>query len=457
MPSAKSYGSFRDPSGFVFRRGGLLYRQVNSAYRKHYDQLMASGLCKALAEARMLIHHSEAEVAAEEPEVAYRIVRPELIKFISYPYEWSFSQLKDAALLTLAIQKKALAFGMSLKDASAYNIQFHRGQPILIDTLSFERYREGWPWVAYRQFCQHFLAPLALMAWRDIRAGQFSRNFIDGIPLDFASKLLPLRASFCTSLFIHIFLHAKSQKHFEGKSLSPRKAAVSRRSLFGLVENLERAVAGLTWRPSGTEWAEYYEMTNYSDAAMEQKKVILAEFLSNLKPAIIWDLGANTGVFSRIASVKGILSVAIDSDPAAVEKNYLETVRRKETHILPLLVDLANPSPAIGWGHSERMSLEERGPTDVVLALALLHHLAISNNLPFERIAEFFSRLSSALIVEFVPKQDSQVQKLLKTRDDIFADYTREAFEAAFRKYFTIREVRNIDGSQRMIYLMTKT
>ncbi|MBI4132331.1 MAG: SAM-dependent methyltransferase [Candidatus Sungbacteria bacterium] len=456
MPHQRVAGSFRDPSGFVFWREGTLYRQVNVVYRAHYEELMRSGLFKELARAGMLVNHEEAAVAPESAVSAYKIIKPELAEFVSYPYEWSFSQLQDAALLTLAIQKRALAFGMSLKDASAFNVQFKGGRPILIDTLSFEPYREGRPWAAYRQFCQHFLAPLALMAFKDVRLNQVFRIFLDGIPLDLASALLPFRARFHASLFLHVFLHSRSQKYFSGRPIRSEKSAVSRAALLGMVESLESAVKRCSWRPHGTEWADYYDMTNYSPGALEQKKRIVDEFVSKIGPGTIWDLGANTGLFSRIAARPGVFVVAIDYDPAAVEKNYLETVSKNETRILPLVMDLLNPSPAVGWGHEERMSLQERGPADMLLALALVHHLAIANNLPFLHIAEFFRRLSPALIIEFVPKEDSQVQKLLAGREDIFADYTAGAFEAAFRKHFVIRERRNLESSGRVLYLMTQ-
>ncbi len=200
--------SFRDPSGFLFSRSGTLYRQVNQSYRTHYEALMSSGLYQELVKSGRLVVHQLADIPAEIPELAYQVIQPVRIPFISYPYEWSFSQLKDAALCTLAIQKTALEKGMSLKDSSAYNIQFHQGQPTLIDTLSFEVYREGEPWIAYRQFCQHFLAPLALMAYVDIRLSQLLRTYVDGIPLDLASRLLPRRTKYNLALATHIHLHA---------------------------------------------------------------------------------------------------------------------------------------------------------------------------------------------------------------------------------------------------------
>ncbi len=448
--------SFRDPSGFVFFYDGLVYRQVNIIYKENYDHLIDSGLYEKLVYSGLLISHDEVGTDYAKTDKAYKILKPELIPFISYPYEWCFSQLKDAALTTLKIQKTALEFGMSLKDSSVYNIQFMKGKPVFIDTLSFEKYREGQTWVAYRQFCQHFLAPLALMSYRDIRLNQLFRVQIDGIPLDLASSLLPFRTRFRFSLFSHIHLHAKSQKHFADKTINTSGHKIGERAFWGLVDNLESAVKKLKWQPKGTEWANYYEDTNYSPNALHLKNQLISEFLDKISPKMVWDLGANIGMFSRIASHKGIFTISFDIDPAAVEKNYLECKKKGETDILPLLLDLTNPSPNIGWENQERMSILKRGPTDTVLALALIHHLAISNNLPFKKIADFFSKICHWLVIEFIPKSDSQVKRLLSTREDVFPDYTQPAFENTFSKCFTIQSSVKIKDTERILYLMQR-
>lgn len=449
-------GSFRDPDGFLFYQDGLIYRQVNIDYKINYDHLLSSGLYKSLVDADLLIPHMEVDFEGPLPEKCYKIIQPELIPFVSYPYEWSFSQLKHAALTTLEIQKRALDFGMSLKDCSAYNIQFRKGKPVLIDTLSFEKYREGRPWVAYRQFCQHFLAPLALMSYKDIRLNQLFRIYIDGVPLDLASSILPFYSYFRFPILSHIHLHAKSQKHFADKALNKSDHKMGHMSFLGLIDSLESAVTKLRWRIQSTEWAYYYENINYSSDALDHKKKLVSEFLEEINPKTLWDLGANVGMFSRIASNKGIQTISFDIDHAAVEKNYLECVKKGETNILPLLIDLTNPSPGIGWENQERMSLFERGPVDTVLALALIHHLAISNNLPLNKIADFFNQICASLIIEFVPKNDSQVQRLLSTRIDIFPDYSQIEFENEFSNYFDIKRSVRIINSERILFLMRK-
>jgi hypothetical protein len=448
--------SFRDPSGFLFTKDGTLYRQINRSYQPDFDLLTSSGLYDALVEKGYLIPHSEAAPELALTDEACKVIEPERIPFISYPYEWCFGQLKDAALTTLAIQKQAVESGMSLKDASAYNIQFRNGKPILIDTLSFEAYKEGEPWAAYRQFCQHFLAPLALMAYRDIRLGRLLRLYVDGIPLDLASQLLPYRTRFSFGFQIHIHLHAKLQQRHADSTQKPRQGNVSKTGHLGLIDSLETLIKKLRWKQAATEWGEYYEATNYSDDAMKQKEDVIRELLQESKPSEVWDLGANTGRLSRIAEEIGADVIPFALDPAAVEKNYDECRQGKDTRLLPLILDLTNPSPGLGWAARERASIFERGPADTVLALALIHHLAISNNVPFDRLARFFASVCNSLIIEFVPKEDSQVQKLLITREDVFGNYNEEDFRNAFSEPFELKRRVELSDSKRVVYLMSK-
>jgi hypothetical protein len=459
--SGQLSASFRDPSGFLFSRDGVLYRQVNRRYEQEYARLMESGLYAKLVKAGLLIAHIEVDQAPAQPDPAgepYKIIQPERVSFISYPYEWSFGQLKDAGLATLSIQRRALKLGMSLKDASAYNIQFVRGKATLIDTLSFEIYKEGQPWVAYRQFCQHFLAPLALMALRDVRLSQLLRVYIDGVPLDLASSLLPSKTRFNFGLLTNIHLHAGAQKRYahSGAEVKSRVGTMSKQAMTGLIDSLDSAVRKLEWKPGGTEWGNYYDITNYSDAAFEHKKELVREWSAKVKPSLVWDLGANNGVFSRVAGESGAYVVSSDIDPAAVEQNYRQMKGDKTENLLPLLLDLTNPSPSIGWANEERDSLGRRGPADMVLALALIHHLAISNNVPLPQLADFFTKLGKWLVIEFVPKSDSQVQKLLISREDIFPGYTREGFEAAFQQRFKICEAVNVREAERVLYLLER-
>ena len=449
--------SFRDPSGFVIRRGSCFLRVVNPVYQPHYELLMQSGLYQKLVAANLLVPHEELPIG-EAPVGAYKVLRPQQVEFISYPYEWCFTQWKETALATLSIQRTALDHGMTLKDASAYNIQFMDGKPVLIDTLSFETLKPGEPWVAYHQFCRHFLGPLALMAYRDVRLGQLLRVHLDGIPLDLAQKLLPGRSRLSFWLLLHIHLHARSHRRTAGKDVKGMmpKRQLPLASLRGLVESLQSAVRGLRWSPPKEVWGQYYTATVTGGRYLEHKQQLVRRYLGEAKPGYVWDLGCNTGLFSLIAAEMGARTVGFDGDPDCVEMAYLDCFRRKEKRLLPLLMDLANPSPAMGWENTERQDWLSRGQPDLVMALAVVHHLAIGNNVPLPRIVNFFCRLGKWLIVEFVPKDDPNARKLLQVREDIFSDYTEERFKEEFGRSFTIEQAEQVQDSSRVLYLMRR-
>ena len=450
-------GSFRDPAGFMFQKDGTFFRQVNRSYSATFDRLMNSGLYAQLTEHGLLIPHEVAELSlAPEPE-AVAVVQPEQLSFVSYPYEWSFSQLKAAALTTLQVQRRALAHDLSLKDASAYNIQLHRGQPKLIDTLSFEPYEPGLPWVGYRQFCQHFLAPLALMAYRDVRLGTLLPSHLDGLPLDLAAGLLPWRTRLRPGLLMHLHLHSRAQaRHADSeRTRASLKGRMSRRRLEALLESLESTVRRLSWNPGGTPWASYGDQSSYSDAGQSDKQRRVAEYVTQVDVDSVWDLGGNVGIFSRIAAASNVPVVSIDSDPGAIDLNYRRMVDRGERNLYPIVADLTNPSPALGWDNREVQSLTQRGPAGLVMALALIHHLAISNNTRFERLAQFFASLGRNLLIEFVPSDDPMVVRLLAMRNHRFPWYTQAEFEAAFGRFFRIQRSDPIEDSQRRLYLMS--
>ena len=449
-------GSFRDPSGSVFWHQGGLYRTVTKVYEDEYAAARDAGLYEKLISKGLLVQHEEVELDLGQQENVVAVIKPEVVPFISYPYEWCFSQLKDAALATLKIQKIALGMGFTLKDSSAYNVQFVDGKPVFIDTLSFERYVEGEPWIAYKQFCQHFLAPLLLMSLTDISLAQLSRLHLDGVPLDLASKLLPKKTKFSPMIAMHIHLHAKTQTGTQPDDVRAKQARVSKVGLIGLIDNLASIVKKTDWTPAGTVWADYYNETNYSDDSMTAKKDAVRHALAQVSPEpnVVWDLGANNGEFARLATGQGINAVAWDIDPAAVEKNYRLSREKSDAKMLPLVQDLTNPSPAQGWAHSERESLRQRGPADALMALALIHHIAIGNNVPLDDVASFFSDLGKWLVVEFVPKEDSQVKRMLANRRDVFPNYHIEGFVSAFEPYFEIIERNAIPDTERTLFLM---
>lgn len=445
--------SFRDPSGFVYRDSdGTLLRQVNPVYRPHYDQLMASGLYARLVNEGLLIPH--AEVSTE----ATVTLAPEVVPFVSYPYEWCAGQLRDAALLTLRIQTLAMECGMSLKDASAYNVLFRGASPVFIDTLSFEPYAEGRPWIAYGQFCRHFLAPLALMHYVDHGMARLLRGHLDGIPLPLASRALPWRTWLKPGLLLHLHLPARAEHRLPaGNAQSDQRrmarARVSRTGLLGILDSLSGAIEGLGGTVEKSVWGDYYDHTNYSETASEAKAAGVRDYLARIAPRTVWDLGANTGIYSALVAANGVTTVAFDFDHGAVEALYQQE-KATPRGLLPLVLDLTNPSPALGWAHRERDSLLDRGPVDCALALALIHHLCIGNNVPLERAAAFFADACRHLVIEFVPKEDSMVQRMLATREDVFPTYTPEHFRADFGHFFHIEAETSLPDSCRTLYWM---
>lgn len=446
-------GSFRDPSGYVYSDGKRVFRSITDVYRPNWEALEESLFLDALQQKGWLVAFHESDIAIHG---AWKTLEVERLPFISYPYEWSFGQLKDAALLTLDIQLEALAKGFSLKDASAYNIQFLRGKPILIDIMSLERLTKGAPWVAYPQFCTHFLAPLALMAKAHIGCGRFSALWMDGIPLDVACKFLPFRSKLHPRLAWHIVLHAYMQRRYADTrhtATQAKRVSVSPSVQRGVVESLRAAVSSLSLPSIKTTWGSYYEDTNYSATAQAAKQQLVHQIVERLAPDVCLDLGANDGTYSRIAAQHARLVLSADGDPLAVDKNYRQVKDGHEENILPLVLDLTNPTPGIGWDGQERASFVERTQADLVLALALVHHLAIGNNVPLERVAEFFSRLGSMALVEFIPKEDSQVQRMLSLREDIFANYTEQGFLEAFSRFYTCVDKVKITETNRTLFL----
>jgi len=294
------------------------------------------------------------------------------------------------------------------------------------------------------------------MSYRDIRLNQFLQIHLDGIPLDLTSSLLPWSSRFRFGVLSHIHLHANSQKRFASANIADCSRPVTRNAFLGLIDSLYSTINQLQYQEEKSCWSSYYDEHSYAGNDMTEKIVLVGCILDELKPGTMWDLGANTGRFSQLAAEKGIHTISFESDPLSSEQHYQACVQRGEKMILPLMMDLANPSSAIGWAHHERQSFVERGPADVILALALIHHLAIANNVPFEKIAELLSNLCETLIIEFVPKDDSQVRRLLLSRRDIFHGYTQSQFEESFQRFFHIEQSIPIGHSLRLLYVMRK-
>ncbi|MDE7168900.1 MAG: hypothetical protein K2N67_01740 [Mucispirillum sp.] len=464
----KHPSSFRDNSGYVFTFENAIYRFIDLSYEDNYRALTESGLYNELTSKNKLVKHTEEDAVKFSgitgDKNLYKIIRPERIPFISYPYEWCFSQLKAAALLTLDIQLTALEYGMTLKDASAYNIQFLGGSPVFIDTLSFEKYRENSTWKAYSQFCRHFLAPLAVIAYKDYRLHKIIADYIDGIPPDLAVKLLPVKSAFNIGLLMHLYLNAGVSKRAETKPREkPAAVSMPKNRMKGVITNLMQTVKKLEYDNdvSGCgSWKGYYSFTNYSESAFNEKIRLVTEFINKCdENKFITDIGANNGLFSRVAAdaLPDSLIVSSDMDFNAVEENFRLLKQENRSNIHPLIADITNPAAAIGWGNTERSALLSRiSGSDIIMALALIHHIAITNNVPLENIGELFAAAAKYLIIEWVPKDDSQTQIILGGKEDIFSSYNMECFEKCFSKFFHILEKRAINGTKRTLYLMKR-
>ncbi len=464
--------SLRDPSGCVFTVGDTIYRALRDDYEPSYEMLMQSGLYDKLVYQGLLIPHVEVDdkleivARADQAKVAprtvsqdnwlrSRIIMPERVEFISYPYEWCFSQLKAAALATLRAERFSLEFNMSLKDASAYNIQFHKGRALLIDTGSFEHYREGKPWVAYSQFIRHFLAPLTLMAKCSPEMNKLALSYTDGIPIELACELLPWHTWLNPSLAVHLLGNKMARKASQDKKAATEaNIRMPKENLIALLDDLESLIDRLTLKSKRSTWSHYYQDNSYSSEAASSKEKLVSDWVDELNPKSVWDIGANNGYFSKLCADKNIFTMSLDADIRCVEDNFCNAQAENQNNLMPLVLDLTVPTPSAGWSNKERLGLASRGPAELILALALVHHLAIAQNIPLKEVAAYFAELGQNLIIEFVPKDDVQVQRLLALRDDVFDKYDQRCFEEYFSRSFDIVKKQNISDSGRVLYLM---
>jgi ribosomal protein L11 methylase PrmA len=444
--------SYRDNDGFVFKQNNKYYRLIKPSYFSHYDLLMNSGLYKALTDAGRLVQHEEINDASFSKTVEGKIILPEQIPFISYAYEWSFDMWRDAAIVTLKIALQALEYGVILKDATPFNIQFFKGRPVFIDTLSFEKYDEGTSWIAYHQFCECFLGPLLLMHYGHRDLGKFFLVYPNGIPLDVIKRVLPFKSKFNMHVYLHIWLQAKMANKSKGEE--GLKKEFSKQKLITLLNGLTSFVSGLSQKKMKSVWDDYYTDTILGNQYLEAKKIIVKKFIDTINFKTVIDLGANDGYFSLLLKDKAENIIATDFDSNCINELYTKIRKDKIKNIVPLVSTLNIPTPSIGWNNEERSSLKERLKADLVLALALVHHLAIAVNIPLSFIAKWFSEMSTYLIIEFVPKSDEKVKQLLANREDIFDEYDLESFKKIFAEYYkTIDEVK-VGNTERALFLM---
>ncbi|MBI5595444.1 MAG: methyltransferase [Elusimicrobia bacterium] len=446
-------GSFRDPDSRVFLQGGHVLRGLSAQGAGEWRAVSkAKFFRKAVDEGRIV--RSE-ERKGEAPWEL--ILVHERVPFVSYPYEWGFAMLQDAALLTLDLQLAALAEGFTLKDGSAYNVQFHGTRPIFIDVGSFERLKPGSVWAGYRQFCEQFLYPLMLRSYRGLPFGPWLRGRLEGIGAADASRLLGWRGALKPGVFPHVILQARLQKGHAADDADLRgeikEAGFGAELLAAGLQRLRKLVSDLRWDPEVSAWSGYGCGEHYSAADLRRKDGFLREALGARARSLAWDLGANRGDYSRVLAETCHTVVALDADAATHEGLFreLRSGPMKE-RVLPLAVDLADPSPGQGWLGKERRRLEERGRPDFVLAFALLHHLRLSAGVPAAELADWLAGLGADAVVEFVAKEDPAARRLLARKDDRYADWTEASFQALFSSRFQVIKREALSGGLRVLF-----
>lgn len=453
-------GSFRDVTGNVYEVEGRILRTVNECARSDYEAIRDSGVIEDSIDKGFLIGCEEIAPSNWPDRLrnsAYVLEHPR-IEYISYPYEWSFSQLKAAALHHLDFQMYLLERDISLSDASAYNIQFIGAKPVFIDLLSLTPYSQGEYWLAHRQFCEQFLNPLLLRALIGISHNAWFRGALEGIPTIDLARLLPLRKCFSWNVFSQVILQSKLEKNALNNpdtalAKAKSKNQFSKTAYRGFLLQLRNWIAGLNPADSGrTVWGEYAKTNTYSDDEMEKKKRFISEFAAEVKPKSLIDLGCNTGDYS-VAALEGGAKYVIgfDFDQRAIDLAYSRSVDG-DLSFLPLWLDASNPSPDQGWMQAERKGFYRRTQADALIALAFEHHLAIARNIPLAQVLDWIVGLSPQGVIEFVPKDDITIKKMLTLRKDIFNDYSEQSFKRLLEQRANIVCSECISESGRTLY-----
>lgn len=441
----KEGSSFRDPDSSLSFDSSYYYRHISLNYEKHYIHFIESGLKDRLLQEGFILPFVEIIDDSPEGGISSRVLRTDILPFVSYPYEWSFSQFKEAAILTLKINQLALEYGMILKDASMFNVQFIGCKPIFIDLASFEIYEQDTPWKAYYQFCKHFYGPLFLAAKKNCILPKLLQYFIDGIPLKEVVSLCSWNDFLDSGAFLHLYLHAKG----EGKIVNVSKEKkVTKKQLHNIFTHLESAITNLTLKKKQTVWDNYNQNNNYDIESQLHKVQIIKGFLEQINGQKALDIGANDGLYSQLLSDKGMYTIVVDIDELAVDRAY----KMQHGLIHPLQMNLVNPTPAIGWNNTERKSFWDRCHVDIIQALAIVHHLVITHDISFDEIAKKLSSHTKFLIIEFVDPIDTQVQILLQNKPHHKITYTLTNFEKSFGIFFRLKGKQNIYKTERVLY-----
>ncbi|HEY7492668.1 MAG TPA: class I SAM-dependent methyltransferase [Candidatus Tectomicrobia bacterium] len=457
-------GSFRDPAGRIYHRDGRVFRTVTQVGAPDFEFVRSTGLVEQLSSNGSVIPAvlvDRAVLGPEATDAVYVLEHPRL-PFISYPYEWCFAALKAAALAHLEIQIKSLECGVTLSDASAYNIQLVGTKPIFIDYLSFRKYRPGEFWIGHRQFCMQFLNPLLLRAIIGIPHNNWYRSSPEGINSEDLNRLLPFSSKLSRNILTHVALLAYLQK------VAPKRVAAildnplqdtnfPLKRFLRMLKNLSRWIETLKPADTGKSvWRDYSSENSYVPEEAQRKADFVSSFVSTTKPKLLWDLGCNTGDYSAVALQAGVETViGFDIDHQALDRAFTRA-RESGLAFLPLYSDSTNPTPSQGWAQAERKGLQERAPADGLLALALVHHLAVTNNIPLGHIVSWLTALAPCGVIEFVPKSDPMFQRLIRLREDIFSDYTEEKFLNLLGRYAAVVRKEHLSENGRCLVWYAK-
>ena len=454
-----SSGSYRDPKGRVIIRDDTVYRTITTAGIGDYEAVKKTGFYDELVESGMLVPYEEVDVeidSGDQAEVRKVLKHPKL-DFISYPYEWSFSTLKTAALFHLKIQIKALKRGIVTSDATAYNIQFNGPIPIFIDHLSFRPYKEGEYWIGHHQFCEQFMTPLLLHAYSGISYHTWYRGALEGISISDSYRLLPWKAYASPTVLTHIILPAYLENKNRSRSNKAVLTEIEKRKLpkssfMGMLKALHAFISKLRPRKNTrTIWHDYEHHNIYDVSEAGLKRDFISEFIKQYKPEILWDIGCNTGEYAQIALEAGANKViGFEYDQGALELSF-KRAKNNNLHFLPIYMDLANPTPSQGWNQNERQGLNQRRNADALIALAIIHHLCIARNIPLDTAVSWLISLAPVGVIEFVPKSDLMVQELLALREDIFDRYTEELFLSSVSRQAKIVRILEVTISRRIL------
>lgn len=463
-PASVDAGSFRDRDGRVYHFGGRVFRGLSGPALETFRNLQTRPFYQKLAAAGKLV--GSREVAAADnplPDAVKRqwagFLEHDRIGVISYPYEWTFGMLKAAACLQLELVERAVNNGYTLKDATPYNVQFVDRRAVFIDLASFEPLGEGEPWAGYRQFCEMYLFPLFLQAYKGCNFQPFLRAAINGVDVQTAAALFGLRDRFRKGVLTHVWLQAKLDRRYGGSSENVRSslksAGFNRELILANVRKLSKLVQGLGWDAAGSEWGDYSEFHNYSDTDHALKEAFVRDAVVAERPTTVWDIGCNTGQFSRVAATACPQVVSMDIDHVAVERLFLDA--DAPDNILPLVQNIADPSPSWGWRNRERSELVHRCRPDMVLCLALIHHVVITANIPLAEFIDYLAGLTDRLVIEYVSRRDEKVRTLLRNKDDKYSDYSRASLEQHLSRHFDIERSADVNDGDRTLYLCVKS